>query len=571
MDRPIEILPIIVDKARKASPHCLRRANDNLERHQLGFDGEHVASKVLKEMGYKNIRTTSHKAVIDITTSRTVWEIKAVGNGAKDWKMTVKTHQRLKKMALAKKTKKDLKSMLLVMNDKAEVYIRNGVGGFRHTTMKKVKDIKDWRKTYGHGASHRLLEKSKVKWKVKDAVGYKELNFGEKGTGRSHWSVARFIKKRETMPKKYYNFVTHYSEKEYKKMGAKVFLSDSAKSGYAIDKHGDLMSVFSLPGAHEGPTLMQSAIRNGAKKLDCFDSGFLPKFYEKYGFKEINRIKWGDKFAPSGWNYKRDGRPDVVFMRLKATKQIASTPRGIPFAPASTVKEAEKIAKKYIAKDVSYAYLETANEVNQTLFVLEKKYKYGKLSSIRGMYGGNNGYADIGKGIEKGHIAFGKSLLGNNIKAVEKRKKKCLARFQKTRDKVFKEQAKACDKVIKALKTGEFNHGGIHSSYLFPQDNIGQTRSLIVHEFGHLLHATNKTKIHKYLGIKRTGKIASDVWDTVEEDAYSGWQKYFITDRGSYNVTETIAENFACYEMGATAGMDKKMIKMFDLLSKGKL
>lgn len=321
MNRPIEILPIIVDKARKASPSCLRHAKNNLERHQLGFDGEHIGSQVLKGMGYKGIRTTRHKSAVDIITSKTVWEVKAVSNGAKDWKMTVKTHQQAKKIALAKKLGKDLKSMLIVMNDMAEVYIRNGVGGFRHTTMKKVKAVKDWRKTYGHGASHRLIEKETVARKGRAVLEYKELDFGEKGTGRSHWSVARFIKKRETLPKKYQPFLTPYSEKEYKKMGARVFLSDSAKSGYAIDRHGDLISVFSLPGAHEGPALVQNAILNGAKKLDAFDCGFLPDFYKKFGFKETSRITWSDKFAPAGWNYKKNGRPDIVFMDLKKGKK----------------------------------------------------------------------------------------------------------------------------------------------------------------------------------------------------------------------------------------------------------
>lgn len=119
---------------------CLRKfAKDNTERHQLGFLGEKIGRQLAREdLKLKGVVGTPHKHEMDMITSRTGWEVKAVSKDAKDWKMTVKTPQRLKKEAWAKENKKTLKSMLIVVNDMIDVYTRVGVGGFRHTTMDKM-------------------------------------------------------------------------------------------------------------------------------------------------------------------------------------------------------------------------------------------------------------------------------------------------------------------------------------------------------------------------------------------------------------------------------------------------
>jgi hypothetical protein len=58
--------------------------------------------------------------------------------------------------------------------------------------------------------------------------------------------------------------------------------------------------------------MVQSAIERGASKLDCFD-GFLPAYYERFGFVETERVP--------NWT---PGEPDVVFMSLAApTVQVA--------------------------------------------------------------------------------------------------------------------------------------------------------------------------------------------------------------------------------------------------------
>lgn len=71
--------------------------------------------------------------------------------------------------------------------------------------------------------------------------------------------------------------------------------------GYAVSENGELTSVFSCVKG-KGDAIMQDAIQNGAKHLDCFD-GYLPTLYKKYGFREVKReLNW------------TAGQPDIIYM-----------------------------------------------------------------------------------------------------------------------------------------------------------------------------------------------------------------------------------------------------------------
>lgn len=116
--------------------------------------------------------------------------------------------------------------------------------------------------------------------------------------------------------------ITPYSAEEY---GAfKTFLSPDGKSGYAIKPDGELISVFSTVKGR-GESLVDDAVLNkGANKLDAFDiNGKLPKLYGKY-MDETQRLKFADEFAPTDWDYKSLGRPDVVMMGLNPEKVAAN-------------------------------------------------------------------------------------------------------------------------------------------------------------------------------------------------------------------------------------------------------
>jgi len=128
--------------------------------------------------------------------------------------------------------------------------------------------------------------------------------------------VRDFIRNRDRLPKHLKAFVTPHSAKDYRRLGAEVYMTRDGLAGYAITRDRDLISVFSLPGARRGAEVVADAIERGARSLDCID-GKLPEFYNRFGFKEYDRIAWDDKYAPKDWDYDRFGRPDIVYMRLK--------------------------------------------------------------------------------------------------------------------------------------------------------------------------------------------------------------------------------------------------------------
>lgn len=128
-------------------------------------------------------------------------------------------------------------------------------------------------------------------------------------------NAAKFTETRNQMPETLSVFLTTYTSTDYIEMNATCYLSNDEKSGYAIKTDGDLISVFSIPGANQGSNAIKSAIENGATKLDCI-SDFLKTIYEKFGFVEYNREKWCDEYAPHNWNYERFGRPDIIYMKI---------------------------------------------------------------------------------------------------------------------------------------------------------------------------------------------------------------------------------------------------------------
>lgn len=150
-----------------------------------------------------------------------------------------------------------------------------------------------------------------------DRARLNRLGISKNEVGFAEVPGASFVEVRgKYLPEKYHPFVTPYSAKEYRDMGAKTFVSESGKSGYALRPDGDIISVFSSPDVKEGSYALMSAIANGGSKLDCFDGFLAQDFYPRFGFEEYDRWKWDDQYAPEEWDYEEFDRPDVVFMRL---------------------------------------------------------------------------------------------------------------------------------------------------------------------------------------------------------------------------------------------------------------
>lgn len=105
---------------------------------------------------------------------------------------------------------------------------------------------------------------------------------------------------------------------------SKMKLLRSTNGFVAVESNGNINSV--LRDTRKPKTdnflrdLIVNAIYNGGCKLDCFAitinnrQGGLAKMYCKYGFIPVVKDHFNRDFAPDGWNYERDGEPDVVFM-----------------------------------------------------------------------------------------------------------------------------------------------------------------------------------------------------------------------------------------------------------------
>lgn len=109
-------------------------------------------------------------------------------------------------------------------------------------------------------------------------------------------------------------FLTPYNLEQIKEMT--TYKVKGYNIGYGIKSDGDIVSVFNNSNVRNiGKALIKSAIANGGTKLDHFD-GYLSDLYEPLGFKEYERYKWDDQYAPKDWDYDKYGRPDVVMRSL---------------------------------------------------------------------------------------------------------------------------------------------------------------------------------------------------------------------------------------------------------------
>lgn len=88
-------------------------------------------------------------------------------------------------------------------------------------------------------------------------------------------------------------------------VNASYLLTQDGYSGYGVTYGGELIGLFSLVKGRGKRMVDEAVALDGAQYLDCFD-GFLPSYYEQFGFVEYKR--------EANWT---EGGPDVVYMRLK--------------------------------------------------------------------------------------------------------------------------------------------------------------------------------------------------------------------------------------------------------------
>ena len=107
-------------------------------------------------------------------------------------------------------------------------------------------------------------------------------------------------------------FVDQHSVEEYSKM--RLYITLDGAAGVAITEDNNIVSIFN-GGQKKGvlKTLLPLAIDSGGRKLDNYNSSKLSGLYELYGFNPVSKVKFNSVFAPTDWNYARDGEPDIVF------------------------------------------------------------------------------------------------------------------------------------------------------------------------------------------------------------------------------------------------------------------
>lgn len=115
-------------------------------------------------------------------------------------------------------------------------------------------------------------------------------------------------------------FITPYTEMEMIREGFETYQVKGFDIGFALHKlddgNVDITSVFNNEKEvrNIGDYLLKAALKHGGTQLDHFE-GKLSDIYGRNGFKEYERYKWDDNYAPKNWNYEKYGRPDVVLRR----------------------------------------------------------------------------------------------------------------------------------------------------------------------------------------------------------------------------------------------------------------
>jgi hypothetical protein len=124
---------------------------------------------------------------------------------------------------------------------------------------------------------------------------------------------------------------------DYKNM--RMFSTPDGLAGYAVNKEGELNSVFKHPNAPYGDVARHAAehaaLVGGATHLSAFDSK-LPEMYAKGGFRPISHVQWNEEYKPSRWKLRRQGRPDVVFSGADKSVAMQANSGKFKYGPLST-------------------------------------------------------------------------------------------------------------------------------------------------------------------------------------------------------------------------------------------
>lgn len=109
--------------------------------------------------------------------------------------------------------------------------------------------------------------------------------------------------------------VTPFDPNEVAGMSACIVAGDY-DAGVLVSSDNEICGLYnwSAPSG-TGAALTREAVRVGGRWLNCFEP--LVPYYEALGFHVVAALAFDPAQAPDGWDYARNGRPDVVFMALE--------------------------------------------------------------------------------------------------------------------------------------------------------------------------------------------------------------------------------------------------------------
>lgn len=132
--------------------------------------------------------------------------------------------------------------------------------------------------------------------------------------------------------------------------GMKCFLTSDGKSGIAVTKDGDIISVFSsVSGDKRLEKLIPIAIENGGIKCDCYGGG-LQDIYARYGAKATGKIPFNKEYAPSDWDGKSE-YPVVAMKFPDKIKKVITSYDEAAFIEMKKVKAFDDYEKMLLDRD----------------------------------------------------------------------------------------------------------------------------------------------------------------------------------------------------------------------------
>lgn len=133
--------------------------------------------------------------------------------------------------------------------------------------------------------------------------------------------------------------------------GAKMFLADEGRVGFAVMPDGEIASSFKFPGSSMKGALTEItrlAEKEGGTYRVVFD-GPLIDIHRGNGWEVTERLEFDDQYAPEGWDFEERGRPDVLTLRRDGREKDGSL-KGLPRTRgASAFPAAQQAAKAYMA------------------------------------------------------------------------------------------------------------------------------------------------------------------------------------------------------------------------------